>query len=86
MPEAVTPSPESSPPPSSVVASTSSLALPLAHPHAREMKASIERYSLDYAHFESEKIVVKAKPELEAGVKMEDALLLLSFSHGTVVH
>ena len=86
MPEAVTPSPESSPPPSSVVASTSSLALPLAHPHARETKASIERYSLEYTHYETEKIVVKAKPELvEPGVKMEDALLLLSFSHGTVV-
>ncbi len=77
-PEAVTPSPESSPPPPTV-ASTSSLALPL----ARETKASINRYALEYAQYESE----KAAPELEdSGVKMEDALLLLSFHHGTVVH
>ncbi|PIL31395.1 transcription factor [Ganoderma sinense ZZ0214-1] len=79
-PEAVTPSPESSPPPPTV-ASTSSLALPLAH--ARETKASISRYALEYAQYESE----KAAPALEdSGVKMEDALLLLSFHHGTVVH
>ncbi|KAI1793133.1 homeobox-domain-containing protein [Ganoderma leucocontextum] len=82
LPEAVTPSPESSPPPPTV-ASTSSLALPLAHPHARETKASINRYAFEYAQYESE----KTAPELEdTGVKMEDALLLLSFHHGTVVH
>ncbi|TBU62611.1 homeobox-domain-containing protein [Dichomitus squalens] len=86
LPEAVTPSPESSPPPPTV-ASTSSLALPLAHPHARETKASIDRYALEYAQYENEKIAQTAQPELEAtGVKMEDALLLLSFHHGTVVH
>ena len=82
LPEAVTPSPDSSPPPPTV-ASTSSLALPLVHPHARETKASINRYALEYAQYESD----KAAPELEgSGVKMEDALLLLSFHHGTVVH
>ena len=82
LPEAVTPSPESSPPPPTV-ASTSSLALPLTHLHARETKASINRYALEYAQYESE----KTAPELEdSGVKMEDALLLLSFHHGTVVH
>ena len=82
LPEAVTPSPESSPPPPTV-ASTSSLALPLVHPHARETKASINRYAFEYAQYENE----KAAPELEdSGVKMEDALLLLSFHHGTVVH
>ena len=85
LPEAVTPSPESSPPPPTV-ASTSSLALPLAHPHARETKASLERYSLELARYESEKTVVIPKQELDTGVKMEDALLLLSFHHGTVVH
>ncbi|KAI0714929.1 hypothetical protein C8Q76DRAFT_617935 [Earliella scabrosa] len=84
LPEAVTPSPESSPPPSAAVASTSSLALPLVHPHSRETKASIERYPLEYAHYESEKAAL-AKQEEETGVKMEDALLLLSFHHSTVV-
>ena len=83
-PEAVTPSPESSPPPSAV-ASTSSLALPLAHPHARETKASIQRYPLEYAQYENEKAALSTKQEVDSGVKMEDALLLLSFSHGTLV-
>ncbi|KAI0720088.1 hypothetical protein C8T65DRAFT_736253 [Cerioporus squamosus] len=84
-PEAVTPSPESSPPPSAV-ASTSSLALPLAHPHARETKASIQRYPLEYAQYANEKKPMSTTAQLDSGVKMEDALLLLSFSHGTVVH
>ena len=85
MPEAVTPSPESSPPPSAV-ASASSLALPLAHPHARETKASLERYSLAYAHFGREKGGPRpALDNMDSGVKMEDALLLLSFHHGTAV-
>ena len=69
----------------SAVASASSLTLPLAHPHARETKASIERYSLEYSRFGTARISAKVGPELEAGVKMEDALLLLSFSHGTAV-
>ncbi|KAI0800652.1 hypothetical protein C8Q74DRAFT_1192864 [Fomes fomentarius] len=80
----VTPSPESSPPPSAV-ASNSSLALPLAHPHAREAKASIERYPLEYAQYENEKAAIATKQEPDTGVKMEDALLLLSFHHGTAV-
>lgn len=80
----VTPSPESSPPPSAV-ASSSSLALPLAHPHAREAKASIERYPLEYAQYENEKAALVTKQEPDTGVKMEDALLLLSFHHGTAV-
>ncbi|TFK87591.1 homeobox-domain-containing protein [Polyporus arcularius HHB13444] len=85
-PEAVTPSPQSSPPPSAV-ASTSSLALPLAHhPHARETKASIQRYPLEYARYGNEKKALPTPAVLSSGVKMEDALLLLSFSHGTVVH
>ncbi|KAH9897793.1 hypothetical protein C8Q73DRAFT_640209, partial [Cubamyces lactineus] len=83
--EAVTPSPESSPPPSAV-ASTSSLALPLPHPHAREAKASLERYPLEYAQYEHEKMMPAPMPAMETGVKMEDALLLLSFHHSTVVH
>ncbi|OSD03338.1 homeobox-domain-containing protein, partial [Trametes coccinea BRFM310] len=83
--EAVTPSPESSPPPSAAVASTSSLALPLPHPHARETKASIERYPLEYAQFEKEKDLPTPMPAMETGVKMEDALLLLSFHHSTIV-
>ncbi|CDO73034.1 hypothetical protein BN946_scf185007.g88 [Trametes cinnabarina] len=83
--EAVTPSPESSPPPSAAVASTSSLALPLPHPHAREAKASIERYPLEYAQFEREKDLPSPMPAMETGVKMEDALLLLSFHHSTIV-
>ncbi|KAI0360956.1 homeobox-domain-containing protein [Trametes cingulata] len=91
--EAVTPSPESSPPPSAV-ASTSSLALPLPHPHAREAKASLERYPLEYAQYGAEKLMPPPMPmsmpmpmpALETGVKMEDALLLLSFHHSTVVH
>ncbi|KAI0778788.1 hypothetical protein BD413DRAFT_601471 [Trametes elegans] len=83
--EAVTPSPESSPPPSTV-ASTSSLALPLPHPHAREAKASLERYPLEYAQYERERMIPSALPAMETGVKMEDALLLLSFHHSTVVH
>ncbi|KAI0364064.1 homeobox-domain-containing protein [Pilatotrama ljubarskyi] len=85
--EAVTPSPESSPPPSAV-ASTSSLALPLPHPHAREAKASLERYPLEYARYGTEKMMPSPvqMPALETGVKMEDALLLLSFHHSTVVH
>ncbi|KAI0673747.1 hypothetical protein C8Q78DRAFT_968884 [Trametes maxima] len=84
--EAVTPSPESSPPPSAV-ASTSSLALPLPHPHAREAKASLERYPFEYVQFERAKMLLpEPMPALETGVKMEDALLLLSFHHGTVVH
>ncbi|KAI0640024.1 hypothetical protein C8Q77DRAFT_1214369 [Trametes polyzona] len=82
--EAVTPSPESSPPPSTV-ASTSSLALPLPHPHAREAKASLERYPLEYAQYERERIMPSPMPPMETGVKMEDALLLLSFHHSTVV-
>ncbi|KAH9849257.1 hypothetical protein C2E23DRAFT_737692 [Lenzites betulinus] len=82
--EAVTPSPESSPPPPTV-ASTSSLALPLPHVHARETKASLERYPLEYAQYERERLVPSPMPPLETGVKMEDALLLLSFHHGTAV-
>ncbi|KAL1951340.1 hypothetical protein VTO73DRAFT_489 [Trametes versicolor] len=81
--EAVTPSPESSPPPSTV-ASTSSLALPL--PHARETKASLERYPFEYAQYERERMMPSPMPPMETGVKMEDALLLLSFHHSTVVH
>ncbi|KAI0828894.1 hypothetical protein BC628DRAFT_1315877 [Trametes gibbosa] len=82
--EAVTPSPGSSPPPPTV-ASTSSLALPLPHAHARETKASLERYPLEYAQYERERMVPSPMPQLETGVKMEDALLLLSFHHSTVV-
>ncbi|KAI8990612.1 hypothetical protein BD414DRAFT_507136 [Trametes punicea] len=83
--EAVTPSSESSPPPTAAVASTSSLALPLPHPHAREAKASLERYPLEYAQYEQEKALPSAIPAMETGVKMEDALLLLSFHHSTIV-
>ncbi|KAI0756284.1 hypothetical protein C8Q80DRAFT_1093182 [Daedaleopsis nitida] len=84
LPEAVTPSPESSPPPSAV-ASTSSLALPLAHPHAKETKASLGRYPLEYAQYANEKNTLSVKQEMVTGVRMEDALLLLSFHHGTIV-
>ncbi|KAH9932012.1 homeobox-domain-containing protein [Epithele typhae] len=85
MPEAVTPSPSSSPPPSTV-ASTSSLALPLPHSHINERKVSLPRYPLDYGHYDHSKVLDATKPELVGpGVKMEDALLLLSFSHGTAV-
>ena len=74
--EAVTPSPESSPAPPSIVPATHSSK----RAHAAQSPSSISLTvdALSYAEME------KATAKYHTGVKVEDALLLLSFHHNVV--
>lgn len=75
--EAVTPSPESSPPPPSIIPPPTHVSK-RAHAAQSPSTISLTVDALSYAEME------KATAKYHTGVKVEDALLLLSFHHNVV--